>query len=70
MNDLLAGLMLWIATNSTYDTVDLPLPSVVPMTAKELTREAYLLGVRYLKARHANDPLPKRNFWAHIYSRC
>jgi hypothetical protein len=33
-------------------------------------KEAYLLGGRYLKQRHADDPLPNRNFWGHIYSRC
>ncbi len=33
-------------------------------------KEAYLLDGRYLKARHATDPLPNRNFWAHMYSRC
>jgi hypothetical protein len=156
MNDLLAALMLWIGANSTYVTADLPLPAVVPMSARELTqeaygnvpqlvpdggiderllalyafddgengtiyvldchtaeapdpdespceypvyherllhelvhhvqqrsgayahfpcrnfgeKEAYLLGGRYLKARHVTDPLPNRNFWAHIYSRC
>ena len=33
-------------------------------------KEAYLLGGRYLKARYFTDPLPNRNFWAHVYSRC
>ncbi|MGG7568082.1 hypothetical protein ACQ5SO_18175 [Rhodovulum sp. DZ06] len=33
-------------------------------------RDAYLIGGRYLKSRHARDPLPNRNFWAHVYSRC
>ena len=33
-------------------------------------KDAYLLGGKYLKQRHIDDPLPNRNFWAHIYSRC
>jgi len=33
-------------------------------------REAYLLGGKFLKERHAEDPLPNRNFWAAMYSRC
>lgn len=33
-------------------------------------KEAYLLGGEYLAARRASDPLPNRNFWAHVYSRC
>lgn len=33
-------------------------------------KEAYLLGGRYLAAQHVADPLPNRNFRAHIYSRC
>ncbi len=156
MDVLLAALMLWITANSDYSTEHMPLPSVVVMTAEELTREyytdspqllpanhidervlalyafddgrdgtiyvrdcrndgalnsgaddcddpayqerllhelvhhvqrlsgvmenfpcrnfgekeAYLLGGRYLKARYATDPLPNRNFWAHMYSRC
>lgn len=32
--------------------------------------EAYQLGGRYLKQLQIEDPLPNRNFWAHIYSRC
>lgn len=33
-------------------------------------REAYDLGGKFLKQRHARDPLPNRVFWATIYSRC
>lgn len=33
-------------------------------------KEAYLLGGEFLKAINAEDPMPNRNFWAHIYSRC
>ena len=33
-------------------------------------KEAYRLGGRFLAARHATDPLPNREFWAHVYSRC
>jgi len=33
-------------------------------------REAYLLGGKFLKQHHAEDPLPNRNFWAAMYSRC
>lgn len=33
-------------------------------------KDAYLLGGKYLAAHHVTDPMPNRNFWAHIYSRC
>ncbi len=33
-------------------------------------REAYLLGGRYLRRTRTDDPMPNRNFWAQIYSRC
>lgn len=33
-------------------------------------KDAYMLGGRWLKERHAEDPMPNRNFWAHVYSRC
>lgn len=33
-------------------------------------KEAYMLGGRFLKQRYANDPMPNRRFWAHVYSRC
>ena len=33
-------------------------------------REAYRLGGRYLRHRRVTDPLPNRNFWAHMYARC
>ncbi|HEY0836880.1 MAG TPA: DUF6647 family protein [Azospirillum sp.] len=33
-------------------------------------REAYLLGGLFLKQRGAPDPLPNREFWAKLYSRC
>lgn len=33
-------------------------------------KEAYLLGGKYLRLRHANDPLPNRKVLAHMYSRC
>jgi hypothetical protein len=33
-------------------------------------REAYHLGGLYLRQVNATDPLPNRNFWAHMYSRC
>lgn len=33
-------------------------------------KDAYLLGGKYLRQRHAPDPMPNRNFWAHLYSRC
>ena len=33
-------------------------------------KEAYLLGQRYFKQRHIEDPFPNRMFWAHVYSRC
>lgn len=32
--------------------------------------EAYRLGGLYFKRRHIEDPMPNRNFWAPIYSRC
>ena len=32
--------------------------------------EAYRLGGRYLRALRVTDPLPNRNFWGAIYSRC
>ncbi|WP_424971992.1 hypothetical protein [Dinoroseobacter sp. S76] len=32
--------------------------------------EAYAAGGLYLRQMHAPDPLPNRNFWAHVYSRC
>ena len=33
-------------------------------------REAYLLGGKFLRERHATDPLPNRNVLAYMYSRC
>jgi len=33
-------------------------------------REAYLLGGRYLNEAGATDPIPNRNFWAHVYATC
>lgn len=33
-------------------------------------REAYSLGGRYLTQSAATDPMPNRNFWSMIYSRC
>lgn len=33
-------------------------------------KDAYQLGKLYFKQRRIEDPLPNRNFWAHIYSRC
>ena len=33
-------------------------------------QEAYLLGGKFLKLRHSDDPLPNRSVLAHIYSRC
>lgn len=33
-------------------------------------REAYILGGRYLKQVHADDPMPNRMFWAQLYARC
>jgi len=33
-------------------------------------KEAYLLGGKFLKSQNVKDPMPNRNFWAHIYSRC
>ncbi|WP_424967034.1 hypothetical protein [Dinoroseobacter sp. S375] len=32
--------------------------------------EAYAAGGLYLRQRNAPDPLPNRNFWGHVYSRC
>ncbi|WP_425092822.1 hypothetical protein [Tropicimonas sp. S265A] len=32
--------------------------------------EAYRVGGVYLKQVHADDPMPNRAFWAHMYSRC
>lgn len=32
--------------------------------------EAYLLGGRWLKQRGVTDPIPNRNFWAHVYTAC
>lgn len=32
--------------------------------------EAYAAGGRYLRQLRATDPLPNRNFWGHVYSRC
>lgn len=32
--------------------------------------EAYRLGGTFLRQRNVMDPLPNRNFWAAIYSRC
>lgn len=33
-------------------------------------KEAYFLGGSFLRQNHAEDPVPNRNFWAQIYSRC
>ena len=33
-------------------------------------KEAYLLGGKFLKQQQVEDPMPNRNFWAHMYSRC
>lgn len=33
-------------------------------------KEAYRLGGVFFKQRHVEDPIPNRNFWAHVYSRC
>ncbi|MEZ5534161.1 MAG: hypothetical protein R3F02_00920 [Thiolinea sp.] len=33
-------------------------------------KEAYTLGGKFLRAQNVTDPMPNRNFWAHIYSRC
>lgn len=33
-------------------------------------KEAYLLGGRFPKSCHATDPLPNRQFRAHVYRRC
>lgn len=33
-------------------------------------REAYALGGRFLMEHRTDDPLPNRNFWAAMYSRC
>ncbi|MEZ5477298.1 MAG: hypothetical protein R3E95_07385 [Thiolinea sp.] len=33
-------------------------------------KEAYMLGGKFLHEKGVEDPLPNRNFWAHIYSRC
>lgn len=157
MNGLATALMAWIATNSSYDTANMPIPEIILMTPAELTaeaysdtpglipvsgvddrvlalysfedgangtvyllapeqpdtpvdpdeqpefdplfeerllhelvhhvqrmsdayssfpcrnfgeRQAYQLGGTYLRQRNVEDPLPNRNFWAHIYSRC
>jgi hypothetical protein len=32
--------------------------------------DAYRLGGLFLKQRRVEDPLPNRNFWARVYSRC
>ena len=32
--------------------------------------EAYALGGRYLTGQAADDPMPNRNFWGMVYSRC
>lgn len=33
-------------------------------------KEAYRLGGLFFKQRYIEDPMPNRNFWAHVYSRC
>ena len=33
-------------------------------------KEAYRLGGLFFKKRYIEDPMPNRNFWAHVYSRC
>lgn len=33
-------------------------------------KEAYLMGGEFLRRQNVSDPMPNRNFWAHIYSRC
>ena len=33
-------------------------------------KEAYRLGGVYLRQVGATDPIPNRNFWAHMYARC
>ena len=33
-------------------------------------REAYILGGKFLRQRHATDPLPNRNVLAYMFSRC
>lgn len=32
--------------------------------------EAYAAAGQYLRQIGADDPMPNRNFWAHVYSRC
>jgi hypothetical protein len=32
--------------------------------------EAYAAGGKFLRQRYADDPMPNRTFWAHIYARC
>lgn len=32
--------------------------------------EAYAAAGKYLRQMRADDPMPNRNFWAHVYSRC
>lgn len=33
-------------------------------------KDAYLLGGQFLKENGVADPMPNRQFWAHLYSRC
>lgn len=152
MENIALMLMLWVGTNTDYNTAEITLPAIVEMTPEEITteaytdnpekipedgvdkrvkalysyedgpngtiyiidadltddaqayddpvfqekllhelihhaqrlsgelhrmpcrnfgeKEAYLLGGEFLRRQNITDPMPNRNFWAHIYSRC
>ena len=41
MEPLILLLLAWIDKHSTYDTTDMPIPAVVEMSARDLTKEVY-----------------------------
>ncbi|MGB0661086.1 MAG: hypothetical protein ACPGNV_13035 [Mangrovicoccus sp.] len=41
MTELLIALLAWIGANSPYETAEIPLPQVIPMTPAEITAEFY-----------------------------
>ena len=41
MENIALMLMLWIGTNTEYNTAEIPLPAIVEMTPEEITTEMY-----------------------------
>lgn len=55
MTDLMTALMLWISSNTTYDTTGMPLPELVEMTPRELTAEYYTDVPHLIPAKGVDD---------------